>query len=72
LRCFLAMTITINGERRDVPDGLTVLGLVAELKLVAERIAMERNRAILPRARWEATPVEPGDEYEIVQFVGGG
>jgi thiamine biosynthesis protein ThiS len=66
------MTITINGERRDVPDGLTVLGLVAELKLVPERIAIERNREILPRARWDATRVEPGDRYEIVQFVGGG
>jgi len=66
------MTITINGDARDVPDGLTVSALVAQLGLVAGRLAIERNRAMLPRARWETTAVEPGDSYEIVQFVGGG
>jgi thiamine biosynthesis protein ThiS len=66
------MTITINGDERDVPDGLTVDALVAHLGLVAGRLAIERNREILPRSRWEATRVEPGDRYEIVQFVGGG
>jgi sulfur carrier protein len=68
----LPMTIRINGDERDVPAGLTVLALVAHLGLNAGRVAIERNREILPRAGWETTPVEPGDRYEIVQFVGGG
>ncbi len=66
------MTGTINGDERDVPDGLTVNALVGHLGLNPGRVAIERNREILPRARWETTSVERGDRYEIVQFVGGG
>ncbi len=67
-----SMTVTINGDERDVPDGLTVIALVGHLGLNPGRVAIERNREILPRARWETTSVERGDRYEIVQFVGGG
>ncbi len=66
------MTVTINGESRDVPAGITVAGLLRHLGLAADRVAVERNLAILPRARWDDTPVQPGDRYEIVHFVGGG
>jgi len=66
------MNVTINGEARPVPDGLTVAQLLAHLGLPAERVAIERNLAVLPRARWAETRVEPGDRYEIVQLVGGG
>lgn len=66
------MRVIINGEDRETPEGLTVAGLLSHLGLPAERVAIERNREILPRARWNGTPVEPGDQFEIVQFVGGG
>jgi sulfur carrier protein len=66
------MTITVNGESREVPDGLTVADLLTHLALPGGRVAIERNREILPRAQWAATTVQPGDSYEIVQFVGGG
>jgi len=42
------------------------------LGMNSERVAVERNLEILPRARWDLTPVEPDDHYEIVHFVGGG
>jgi len=66
------MKVNINGEAREVPEGLTVGGLLQHLGIGADRVAVERNLAILPRARWEETPVQPGDRYEIVHFVGGG
>ena len=66
------MNVTLNGERRDILDGLTVAGLLEHLGLQAGRVAVERNLEILPRDRWEATPVEAGDRFEIVHFVGGG
>ena len=66
------MTVTINGERRDVPDGLSVSGLLLHLGLNAGRVAIERNLQILPRTLWSEALVEAGDRYEIVQFVGGG
>ncbi|HEV2388138.1 MAG TPA: sulfur carrier protein ThiS [Candidatus Acidoferrales bacterium] len=66
------MSITVNGQSRDVPAGITVADLVAQLGWNAGRVAIERNREILPRSQWSSTAVEPGDTYEIVQFVGGG
>ncbi|HVC00028.1 MAG TPA: sulfur carrier protein ThiS [Candidatus Dormibacteraeota bacterium] len=66
------MTVTINGEVQEIPDGLSVADLVDRLGLVGGRVAIERNREILPREAWPRTPVAPGDVLEIVHFVGGG
>ncbi len=66
------MMVTVNGESREVPDGVTVAELIKHLGLKAERVAVERNREILPRSRWADTLVAAGDCYEIVHFVGGG
>jgi thiamine biosynthesis protein ThiS len=66
------VTITINGELRDVPDALSVAALLSHLGLTVGRVAVERNRDVLPRSRWNETLVEPNDSYEIVQLVGGG
>ncbi|MHB8558112.1 MAG: sulfur carrier protein ThiS [Candidatus Acidiferrales bacterium] len=62
----------MNGESREVPDGLNVVALLAHLGITAERVAIERNLDILPRAAWQETFVQAGDSYEIVHFVGGG
>ena len=66
------MTVVINGERREIPDGLNVSAMIEHLGMTLERVALERNRDILPRVRWEITPVQPGDSFEIVHLVGGG
>jgi sulfur carrier protein len=66
------MTVVINGEDREVPTNLTVAALLQHLGIAAERIAIERNRDILPRAAWPATAVQAKDRFEIVHFVGGG
>ncbi|MGB6481910.1 MAG: sulfur carrier protein ThiS [Candidatus Acidiferrales bacterium] len=66
------MTVTVNGEAREIPDGLNVAELLAHLGIAADRVAIERNHDILPRAQWLGTAVESNDSYEIVHFVGGG
>jgi sulfur carrier protein len=66
------MIVKINGDPREVPDGLTVTALLAVLKMRNDRVAIEHNLNILPRARWNETQVEPNDNFEIVHFVGGG
>ena len=66
------MTITINGERREIPDGLNVTALLEYLGMAENRVAIERNRDILPRALWQETQVSANDTFEIVQLVGGG
>jgi thiamine biosynthesis protein ThiS len=66
------MWVTVNGEEKEVPEGLDVAALLAHLGLAAERVAVERNRSILPRESWAATRVTQGDTFEIVHLVGGG
>ena len=66
------MRVTINGERREIPDGLNINTLLEHLGLSNGRVAIERNLDILPRARWQETQVESNDSFEIVHFVGGG
>jgi len=66
------ITIRVNGEDKLVGSEITVATLLEQMGLPAGRVAVEYNRAILPRAQWTATPIAPGDQFEIVQFVGGG
>jgi sulfur carrier protein len=66
------MTVTINGERREVPDGLTVAALLEHLGMAKDRVAIERNFDILARQQWRLTQVQANDSFEIVHFVGGG
>jgi thiamine biosynthesis protein ThiS len=66
------MKITINGELREIPDGLSVAALLQHLEMSAERVAIERNLDILSRTKWQETAVQPDDRFEIVHLVGGG
>jgi thiamine biosynthesis protein ThiS len=68
----LRMNITINGESRDVPGQLTLAALLAHLEITPSRVAVERNREIVPRDQWDATLIHHGDNLEIVHLVGGG
>jgi sulfur carrier protein len=64
--------VTVNGERRDVPDGLTIRALVVHLGLGDGPVAVEVNREIVPRASHAQRVIAEGDVIEIVHFVGGG
>lgn len=66
------ITVCINGENREVPPSLNLAALVEWLKLPADRVAIEHNLQVVPRSRWSATSVLPGDRLEMVHFVGGG
>ncbi|MGE3302822.1 MAG: sulfur carrier protein ThiS [Hyphomonadaceae bacterium] len=66
------MSLTVNGERRDVSAGETLAGLLHRLGLDPAKVAVERNRAIAPRSSYGRTLLSDGDELEIVHFVGGG
>jgi len=66
------MELTVNGEQKQVPDGLTVRGLIEHLGLTDGPVAVERNREVVPRASHADTPLATGDVIEIVHFVGGG
>ena len=66
------MQLTINGEERSFEQPLTLAGLIEQLGLKLDRVAVEHNRAIVQRPLWSETSLSEGDRLEIVQFVGGG
>lgn len=66
------MQLTINGEERRFADLPNLAALVEQLGMKGDRVAVELNRDIVPRARWSETPLRDGDRLEIVHFVGGG
>ena len=66
------MEISVNGERRQVGEGMTVLLLLRTLSLPETRVAVERNRSLVRKAEFADTLLSDGDRIEIVTFVGGG
>jgi sulfur carrier protein len=66
------MQVTINGEQREIDDGLSVVELLDELQIRPGRVVIELNQEIVSRERYAATLLKDGDSLEIVHFVGGG
>ena len=66
------MTIFINGEARELDDGLTVAAMLDALELPKQRVAIEVNRRVVRKQEWGSTAVEDNDRVEVVHFVGGG
>jgi thiamine biosynthesis protein ThiS len=69
------MQIVLNGQPRELAElhePATVVALISSLGLKGDRIAVEQNGEIVPRAEWPQAPVHSGDKFEIVHFVGGG
>jgi len=66
------MQIVLNGELMDVVGCSTVETLLQQLGINRERVAVELNADIVPKAEYEKQLLSDGDKIEIVQFVGGG
>lgn len=67
-----SIDVVINGEPRKIEEGTTVSVLLDQLGLGERRVAVERNREIVPRASHASTILVAGDRLELVTFVGGG
>jgi sulfur carrier protein len=67
-----AMHIQVNGEQRVLADGSTVAGLLAELDIRSDRVAVELNLNILDRSEFDGRNLQDGDRIEIISFIGGG
>ena len=71
----MGLKLILNGHDRELPElnaGASLTEVVTALGLKADRIAVERNGEIAPRASWGAARVSAGDKLEVVHFVGGG
>jgi sulfur carrier protein len=65
-------SIRVNGERREVPSGQTVSGLLETVGLAGRPVVVERNGAALFPREFPVTRLEEGDRVEIVRVVAGG
>src|SRR6185295_18821762 len=68
----MTIEIRLNGEKQQIPASLSIVQLLDHFELPKDRVAVERNRAIVPKPQWESVSVGQGDELEVVHFVGGG
>ncbi len=66
------IAIILNGERKEIAYGQSILDLLRALNLPEERLAVEHNLKIVKRENWGLQTLHDGDKVEIVQFVGGG
>lgn len=67
------MHLIINGkDHDDLPDGLTITQLIAHLDLPIRKIAIERNREVVPKSIYSHVKLQNHDVLEIIHFIGGG
>ncbi|REJ79024.1 MAG: sulfur carrier protein ThiS [Acidobacteria bacterium] len=66
------MKVFVNGEVKQVPDGIGLGELLERLSMPDKRVAVELNREVIPKTRWAGTPLADEDKLEIIHFVGGG
>ena len=64
--------VRVNGEEIRLPKGASVAALLERLQVSLPRVAVERNREILPKKEYPATLLQDGDVFEVVELVGGG
>lgn len=64
--------VRVNGEEIRLPKGASVAALLERLQVSLPRVAVERNREILPKKEYPATVLQDGDVFEVVELVGGG
>lgn len=65
------MKIKVNGEDYGT-EQQTLSGLLEEMKVRSERVAVEVNLRVLKRSDVADYRINEGDVIEIVNFVGGG
>src|SRR5689334_372405 len=68
----MKIEIRLNGEIHELPESLNIAQLLERFDLPKDRVAVERNRSIVPKLQWESVALSQGDELEVVHFVGGG
>ncbi len=66
------MKLIINGEEKALEDGISVLDMLKTLEIERRGIAVEVNRAVIPKGRHEETRLKDGDSVEVIRMVGGG
>jgi thiamine biosynthesis protein ThiS len=67
-----SMNITLNGEKKEIPDNITISGLLELLDIQQQRVAVELNSEIVKKDRYALTIINEGNVLEVVSFMAGG
>ncbi len=65
------MRVTVNGEAREI-NASRIDALLSELEYEGTHFAIALNYDVLPKSRWAETPINNGDEIEIITPRQGG
>ncbi|MCF3131759.1 sulfur carrier protein ThiS [Streptomyces olivochromogenes] len=68
----LSVSISVNGERREIAPGTALDTLVRSLTPAPSGVAAALNETVVPRAQWSATALAEGDRVEVLTAVQGG
>ena len=70
----MSVSVKINGDTRELPDGATVASVVASLPNAPQGrgVAVAVEGEVVPRARWQGTELREGANVEVVVAVQGG
>jgi sulfur carrier protein len=68
------MRLYLNGEELEVPEGITISGLIKSLNIRVREVgfAVAVNEEVVPKSKYESHKLSEGDRVEIVHLVGGG
>jgi sulfur carrier protein len=66
------MQLTINGKNEHIENAQALADVLQHLQLTADGVAIALNDTVVPRAKWESTPLRDGDHIEIIHAVQGG
>ena len=66
------MTLTINGKKMDLPEGMNIAQFLEEKDLRPRSVVVELNRVIIERDKYDETVLQDEDNVEIMRFIGGG
>ena len=70
----MSVSVTVNGDRRELPAGATVASVVASLRGAPEGrgVAVALEGEVVPRAQWPNVELREGAKVEVVVAVQGG
>ena len=66
------IVVKINGENKNIPQGISILKLLEQHKIKHDRVVIELNKKIINKENYSSTCLQENDNLEIVTFVGGG
>jgi len=66
------ISVCVNGEQKSVAAGASIVAMLEAIGIDPKKVAVERNREVVPRSTLGEVEVKEGDAFEIVHFVGGG